>query len=87
MKTVTVKIIDKIGIHARPASKIVQTTGKFESNISFKTNDKTANAKSVINLMALGAKFDTEVQIIAEGSDEEKAIESLVSVMKEEKLI
>ena len=87
MKTITVKIIDKIGIHARPASKIVQTAGKFESNISFKTNDKTANAKSVINLMALGAKFDTEVQIIAEGSDEEKAIESLVSVMKEEKLI
>ena len=37
--------------------------------------------------MALGAKFDTEVQIIAEGSDEEKAIESLVSAMKEEKLI
>lgn len=87
MKTLTVKIIDKIGIHARPASKIVQTASKFESNISFKTNDKTANAKSVINLMALGAKCDTEIQIIAEGSDEEKAIDSLVAVMKEEKLI
>ena len=51
MKSFKAKIIDAIGIHARPAAAIVKVSGKFESTISIKLleNDKIANGKSVIN--------------------------------------
>lgn len=87
MKTLTVTIIDPIGIHARPASAIAQTSTKFKSDITFKNNDKKGNAKSVINLMALGIKKDTAVEIIVEGPDEEEAMEALKELMKKENLI
>ncbi len=87
MKTITVTIIDPIGIHARPASAIAQMASKFKSNVSFKYNEKKGNAKSVINLMALGIKKDSPVDIIVEGDDENDAIEAVREVMVKEKLI
>lgn len=87
MKTITVKIIDPIGIHARPASAIVQTASKFKSNITFKINEKKGNAKSVINLMALGIKKDSEVEIIVDGEDENEAFDIICKLMADEKLI
>lgn len=87
MKSITVTIIDPIGIHARPASAIAQTAAKFKSEISFKNNEKKGNAKSVINLMALGAKKDTILEIIVNGEDEQEAIDALKKLMEDEKLI
>ena len=87
MKTKKIIIIDPIGIHARPASAIVNATAKFASNIEVKHDGKLANAKSIINLMALGIKKDAELEIIVDGSDEEEAINTLVEVMEKEKLI
>lgn len=87
MKSVTVKIIDPIGIHARPASMISNTASKFQSSVTFINGEKKGNAKSVINLMALAAKQGSEIEIIAEGSDEQEAIDALTQVMKTEKLI
>ena len=87
MKTKKIIIIDPIGIHARPASAIVNATSKIASKIEFKHDGKLANAKSIINLMALGIKKDAELEIIVDGSDEEEAINTLVEVMEKEKLI
>ncbi|MGL4647510.1 MAG: HPr family phosphocarrier protein [Mycoplasmoidaceae bacterium] len=87
MKNKIVKIVDEIGIHARPASSIVNATSKFNSKIEFKWVDKIANAKSIINLMALGVKKDAEIEIIIDGPDEEEAMTSLIQVMEKEKLI
>lgn len=87
MKTITVEIIDPIGIHARPASILVGICSKFQSNITFKSNEKSANAKSIINLMALGAKQGSKVEIVVDGSDEAEAIEKIKETMQAEKLI
>lgn len=87
MKTLSVTIVDPIGIHARPASAIAQTASKFKSNVTFKSNDKKGNAKSVINLMALGIKKDATIEIIVEGEDEQKAIDAIKELMAKEKLI
>lgn len=87
MKTQNVKIIDPIGIHARPASAIVNSASKFSSDISFKMNDKLANAKSIINLMALGAKKDSEIEIVINGDDEELALTTIIELLKKEKII
>ena len=87
MKSITVTIIDPIGIHARPASTIAQTASKFKSNVTFKSNEKQGNAKSVINLMALGVKKDAIVEIIVDGDDEHEAINAIKETMTNEKLI
>ena len=87
MKSVIVKIVDSIGIHARPASKITNEATKYKSEIKFIVNGKVANAKSLINLMALGVKTNNKVEIQAIGSDEDQAILGVQQVMKEPKLI
>lgn len=87
MKSITAKIIDPIGIHARPASQIAQEASKFQSKVEIKANSKSANARSIINIMALGIKKDTEIELVVDGPDEETALSSLVDLMKKESLI
>ncbi|BAC44072.1 HPr family phosphocarrier protein [Malacoplasma penetrans] len=87
MKSINVTIIDPIGIHARPASMISSTAAKFQSSVTFKNGEKSANAKSVINLMALSAKQGNSIEIAVDGADEDAAIEAIKKVMEEEKLI
>lgn len=87
MKSINVTIVDPIGIHARPASMISSAAAKFQSSVTFKNGDKVANAKSVINLMALSAKQGNAIEITVDGSDEEEAIAAIKKVMEEEKLI
>lgn len=87
MKKLTVTIIDPIGIHARPASLIVNIASKYSSTIKFILNQKEANAKSIINLMALGVKNNETIDIVTEGTDEEVALNSIIEIMKKEKLI
>ena len=83
-----VKIIDPIGLHARPASQLVTTASKFEADIKIKTDaGKEANLKSIMSVMALGVKTGETVVITAEGKDANEAITSLESTMKENELI
>lgn len=84
---ITVKIIDPIGLHARPAAELVQVANKFKSAISLKMNDKEANAKSIITIMALGVKKNAEVTIIAIGDDEAQAIEAIQKQLIASKII
>lgn len=87
MKTLTVKIIDPVGIHARPASKIVSAASKFDSKIEIIHGDRKGNAKSIMNLMSLAVKQGAEITINVEGADEEIALEAVLTSMKETKLI
>ncbi len=66
-------IKNRAGIHARPAALIVQTAGKFKSKISLQKGSDCINAKSIMGIITLGAGFDTEIKIIAEGEDEAEA--------------
>ncbi len=87
MKSLTVKIIDPIGIHARPASKLTSEASKYKSEIKIILDGKTANAKSLINLMALGAKKNSKITVEAKGVDEDKAIEAIKKTLEVNKLI
>lgn len=82
-----IKIIDPIGLHARPAAVIVGLAGQFESEISMTYNDKVANLKSILNVLALAVKEGAEIEITANGNDEQEAIDKIISSMKENKLI
>jgi len=78
----TVKVINRAGIHARPAAFLVQIAKDFESEIVFERGDDRINGKSIMGIITLGASFGTEITIIAEGKDEKKAVEALVKLFE-----
>lgn len=76
-----VKIVNKLGIHARPAAEIVKTAGKFKSTITIIRDDLEVNAKSIMGVMMLAAEFGSTVVLRALGEDAEAALDALASVI------
>jgi phosphocarrier protein len=81
MKSRTYTIQNSIGLHARPAALFVKQATEFDAKIKVLKDNKEADAKSIISIMALGAKKGTDIMITAEGPDAEKAIEALVKLL------
>ncbi|GGI41422.1 phosphocarrier protein HPr [Mammaliicoccus stepanovicii] len=79
-------IIDETGIHARPATMLVQTASKFDSDVQLEYNAKKVNLKSIMGVMSLGVGKDAEITIYAEGSDEKEAIAAITEVLSKEGL-
>jgi phosphocarrier protein len=77
-----ITITNRAGIHARPAALLVQTTKNFSSNIFFEKGKDRINAKSIMGIITLGAAYGTEIKIIAEGEDEEAAVNTLVRLFE-----
>lgn len=80
----TYRVIDETGIHARPASVLVETSNLFTSNVTLKYNGKCVNLKSILGVMSLGIEKNAEIKIDVEGMDEEDAINTLDDVIKKE---
>ena len=74
-----VKIVNKLGIHARPAAEIVKTAGKFKSSITIVRDDLEVNAKSIMGVMMLAAEFGATVVLRATGDDAEAALDALAA--------
>jgi phosphocarrier protein len=75
------KIVNKLGIHARPAAEIVKTAGKFKSNITIVRDDLEVNAKSIMGVMMLAAEFGATITLRATGEDAEAALDALSAVI------
>ena len=78
----TVKVTNKSGIHARPASVFVQTAAKFKSKVTVTAKGKTVDAKSILMIMSMGLVKDTESVIKAEGEDASTAVKALVELVQ-----
>jgi phosphocarrier protein HPr len=76
-----VRIVNKLGIHARPAAEIVKTAGKFRSNVTIVRDDLEVNAKSIMGVMMLAAEFGATIIIRATGEDAEQALDALQAVI------
>ncbi|MDR1662979.1 MAG: HPr family phosphocarrier protein [Endomicrobium sp.] len=74
MKEKIIVVLNKAGLHARPAATLVQTLNKYQSVIKILKNDLEADAKSVIGVMALAAAYGSKLKFIADGPDEYEAI-------------
>lgn len=70
-------IENETGLHARPATEISKISMKYPCNVNLIVNGKTINAKSPLMIMAAGIKSKTEIEIVCDGEDEEKALEEL----------
>ncbi|MEX2131243.1 MAG: HPr family phosphocarrier protein [Pseudohongiellaceae bacterium] len=75
-----VKIINRAGLHARAAAKLVGVTAGFSSKIQI-GRDKMVDAKSILSLMMLAAVKGTTLNVVAEGDDEEQAIKAIVALI------
>lgn len=82
MQKITYIIRDKNGIHARPAGLIVQVAKQYSSSIGMRSGEKSADCKKLFQIMQLGVKAGDEVEISAEGSDEDAAINELGETMR-----
>jgi phosphocarrier protein HPr len=76
-----VRIVNKLGIHARPAAEIVKTAGKFKSSITIIRDDLEVNAKSIMGVMMLAAEFGATIVLRALGDDADAALDALATVI------
>lgn len=74
-------LLNKSGLHARPASDFFNMANRFKSKITVAKEDETANAKSILFLISLGITMGTEIDIIADGIDEVEAVEALCDLV------
>lgn len=80
MKTKKVTLENETGLHARPASKLAEIAGKYQSSINLIIEGKPViNAKSILGIMAAGIKSSTEIEIQCNGADEDAAMEELLN--------
>ena len=77
MPEVKLELKNKVGLHARPAALFVQTASKFKSTITVKVGAATANAKSILNILTLGAGSGSVITVVAEGEDADQALIAL----------
>lgn len=86
MVTKQTEVLNKGGIHARPASAFVNEAKRFESRITIRnlnrTNMKSVNAKSMVMVLSLEAVQGTNVAISAEGKDEREAVDALIKLIR-----
>ncbi|WP_334330055.1 phosphocarrier protein HPr [Companilactobacillus sp. HBUAS59699] len=79
-------IIAETGIHARPATMLVQAASKFASDINIEFNGKSVNLKSIMGVMSLGVGQGADVTITADGDDAAEAIVAISDTMTKEGL-
>ncbi|HSI68278.1 MAG TPA: phosphocarrier protein HPr [Planococcus sp. (in: firmicutes)] len=77
-------ITDEAGMHARPASALVGSISKFQSEITLEYKGKKVNLKSILGVMSLGITSGSTVTIAADGADEEEAMARIDEVLKAE---
>jgi phosphocarrier protein HPr len=77
MPEIQLKINNAVGLHARPAALFVQTANKFSSDIAVFLDDSEADAKSILDLLLLGANQGCTITVRAEGSDANDALTAL----------
>lgn len=76
-----VRIVNKLGIHARPAAEIVKTAARFKSDITIVRDEMEVNGKSIMGVMMLAAECGATILIRAEGEDADAALDALSAVI------
>ena len=77
-----VLVENQVGLHARPATFFIQKANEFMSSIWVEKEERRVNAKSLLGVLSLGIVGGTTIKILADGADEEDAVEGLVQLVK-----
>lgn len=79
-KEITVQ--NQVGLHARPATFFIQKANEFTSGIWISKDDRKVNAKSLLGVLSLGVTRGTSITVIADGADEEAAVNELANLVE-----
>jgi phosphocarrier protein HPr len=79
----TVRISNKLGLHARASAKLTKLAGGFPCEVHMSRNGRRVNAKSIMGVMMLAAGIGTEVEIETDGESEAEAMKSLVALIED----
>ncbi len=82
MFTKDVQVQNQVGLHARPATFFIQKANEFKSSIWIEKEDRRVNAKSLLGVLSLGIVGGTTIRVIADGADEEAAVNALVALVE-----
>ena len=82
MYTQNVTINNEVGLHARPATFFIQKANEFKSGIWVEKDERRVNAKSLLGVLSLGIVGGTTINIIADGADEQEAVDALVKLVE-----
>jgi phosphocarrier protein len=77
----SVQIVNRNGLHARPAAEIVKAASKFKSDITIVRDDLEVNGKSIMGVMMLAAEYGSMLQLRATGPDAEQAVDALATLV------
>ncbi len=77
-----VMVVNKSGVHARPASMLAKEAMKCNSSVDLLVGDKRVNAKSILNLMAAGITCGTEIEVECSGDTEQEDLETIVKLIE-----
>ena len=73
----TLEVVNKLGLHARAAAKLIELASGFESRISIRSNDREADAKSIMRVMMLAASRGARIEVVAQGADAAEAVDAI----------
>lgn len=76
-----VLVSNQVGLHARPATFFIQKANEFKSSIWVEKDERKVNAKSLLGVLSLGITRGVNINIIADGADEEQAVMALVELI------
>ena len=79
-----VVIQNQVGLHARPATFFIQKANEYKSSIWVEKDERKVNAKSLLGVLSMGITKGTRVSILAEGPDEEEAVNALTEMLVKE---
>ncbi len=77
-----VTVQNSVGLHARPATFFIQRANEFKSSIWVEKDERRVNAKSLLGVLSLGIVKGTKINIVADGSDQEEAVNTLVALIE-----
>ena len=75
-----IKIVNKLGLHARASAKLTQTASKFQSKVWIARNGRRVNAKSIMGVMMLAAGIGSTIELETDGPDEQAAIDEVAKL-------
>jgi phosphocarrier protein HPr len=81
MQQKKVIIANKLGLHARAAARLVALTSKYSSKVQLICGDKKVNGKSIMGIMMLAASAGSQVEVIAEGDDEQELVDEIENLI------
>ena len=77
-----VTVQNSVGLHARPATFFIQRANEFKSSVWVEKDERRVNAKSLLGVLSLGIVKGTRINIVADGSDQEEAVNTLVALIE-----